>query len=537
MRDQHLRAFLGEPQTRPGIAATAYDTAWVASIPRHPGHTQPRFPATLQWLIEHQRFDGSWGGAVRYEHDRILSTLAALGALARFGRGPRASACLESGTRYLWQHGRLIASEPMELVAFELLLPALIQRAQLAGIAVPPGLDIYEAKRAKKLCMIPGNALYSPNSPLVHSIEFLGDEADPTLLKAAQGANGSLGNSPAATAFFLSFSEDWRAQQYLQHCLGQNGGAAAPVAEPCETFELLWVAYHLLLARVPAKVVLNAQDRAGLRQALASGGVSFSSSFPIVDADDTAVALVLLHDLGEDVDPSVLQAFALPDGYFATYPQERHSSVGTNLHVLHALLRVPGYPERAHVIKQLVDYVIDQRIDGAFWLDKWHISPYYATAHALRVLAELPADQAKRIQPAIGRAREWLRETQNADGSWGFYDQPTVEETAYGLLALTAGARHDRDCLPCDRASQYLQSHAQSRGARPCAPTTDEEMFPPLWIEKCLYTPKLIVQATIESALLANAAEHALSPAQACGSNRAQEYEGSRGRLDEEREL
>ena len=29
-------------------------------------------------------------------------------------------------------------------------------------------------------------------------------------------------------------------------------------------------------------------------------------------------------------------------------------------------------------------------------------------------------------------------QSQNADGSWGFYGQPTAEETAYGLLALAA---------------------------------------------------------------------------------------------------
>ena len=82
---------LGTPEYRPGIAGTAYDTAWLAGIATAHNACEPEFPASLQWLREHQLPDGSWGGVVRYEHDRILCTLAALASLAtpsiaRFGR-------------------------------------------------------------------------------------------------------------------------------------------------------------------------------------------------------------------------------------------------------------------------------------------------------------------------------------------------------------------------------------------------------------------------------------------------------------------
>src|SRR5438105_3378636 len=111
------------PEQRPGIAGTAYDTAWLAGVPALTGRTASHFPAALDWLVEHQWPDGSWGGAVRYEHDRILCTLAALAPLATFGHNARAWACVQRGVRYLWQHGHLLAGEPAELVGFELLLP------------------------------------------------------------------------------------------------------------------------------------------------------------------------------------------------------------------------------------------------------------------------------------------------------------------------------------------------------------------------------------------------------------------------------
>src|SRR5206468_8411493 len=133
-------------------------------------------------------------------------------------------------------------------------------------------------------------------------------EADPAGLRSAQGHNGSIGNSPAATAFFLNRTDhdNRSALSYLETCVGRGGGATAPVLHPCETFELLWAAYHLYLGGAPSHSLLRTAERRQLLQALQhSGGVSLSPTFPIPDADDTAVALLLLHDLGERVDPSV----------------------------------------------------------------------------------------------------------------------------------------------------------------------------------------------------------------------------------------
>ncbi|HEX5501923.1 MAG TPA: prenyltransferase/squalene oxidase repeat-containing protein [Thermomicrobiales bacterium] len=493
---------LGAPGARPGIAGTAYDTAWLAGVPAPADPGLPRFPAALQWLVEHQRPDGSWGGAVRYEHDRVLGTLAALGSLAVFGRRAADHDAVARGTRYLWQRGHLLAGEPVEPVGCELLLPALVARARRAGVPVPPHLDIYGRERAEKLRLLPPDALYSPRVTVVHSLEFLGDEGDPAGLRAARGPNGSLGNSPAATAYYLAQSDDPAALAYLEGCLARTGGAMAPVLHPCETFELLWAAYHYALAGVPAARLLGPDERAALGAALRAGGVSLSPTFPIADADDTAVALLLLHDLGEPCDPRVLERFALgPGGCFASFPHERHASVGVNLHALHALARVPGYPDRERVMTRLLDYLAAEQRGGLYWLDKWHISPYYATAHALCILGALPPDLAARAAPLAARAREWVRQTQNGDGSWGFYGEPTAEETAYAVLALAlargaAGAPSPRDRRRCAAGARYLRRAAGAAGA-------GAEDYPPLWIDKCLYTPTLIVRATIAAALAA----------------------------------
>jgi halimadienyl-diphosphate synthase len=328
----------------------------------------------------------------------------------------------------------------------------------------------------------------------VHSLEFLGDRVDVAGLRQAQGANGSVGNSPAATAFYLARSADGRALAYLEQCLARSGGAMAPVLHPCETFELLWSAYHLFLAGAPAARLLTGAERAALAEALRRGGVSLSPTFPIADADDTAVALRLLHDAGEAVQPRVLEAFATPGGFFASFPHERHPSVGVNLHVLDAIAGVPGYPDAARTIERLVDYIAGQQVRDLYWIDKWHISPYYATAHAVCILGALPPAWRRRVGPALERARDWLRQTQNGDGSWGFYGQPTAEETAYGVLALAGAsgveAMPAADRRRCAAAARFLRRSAG-------------EPFPPMWVDKCLYTPTLVVQAIIDAALVA----------------------------------
>jgi halimadienyl-diphosphate synthase len=474
---------LAAPENRPGIAGVAYDTAWLAGVPAAADRGVSRFPTSLRWLADHQLSDGSWGSSVRYEHDRVLCTLAALAPLAQFGRRDDDRRAVEAGTRYLWQHGHLLGHEPIELVGFELLLPTLVERASAAGVAVPPHLDVYQAERTRKLNLLPAEMLYSSNTTAVHSLEFLGQQADTARLRDAQGHNGSVGNSPAATAYLLSHFDDPRAADYLARCLDWTGGATAPVLHPCETFELLWSAYHLFLGGAPVHKLLTRAERAHLREALANGGVSLSPSFPIADADDTAVGLLLLHEVGERVDPGVLRAFEGQDGTFVSFPYERHSSVGVNLHVLHALLGVPGYSGAVRAIGRIVDYLADQH-SGLYWIDKWHISPMYATAHAIHVLDQLPEHP---IQHVVQHSKEWLRQSQNGDGSWGFYGQPTAEETAYGLLALTSKFE-ERDRARCQAASASLNF-------------TRHDDFPPLWIDKCLYTPPLIVRAAIDAAV------------------------------------
>ena len=64
----------------------------------------------------------------------------------------------------------------------------------------------------------------------------------------------------------------------------------------------------------------------------------------------------------------------------------------------------------------------------AYWEDKWHLSPYYTTSHAIISCAGFENDL---VQNAVN----WINQHTKENGAWGIF-KPTAEETAYALQAL-----------------------------------------------------------------------------------------------------
>ncbi|KVH94410.1 Terpene synthase, metal-binding domain-containing protein [Cynara cardunculus var. scolymus] len=55
---------------------SAYDTAWVALVQDVNGSGRPQFPSCLEWIVNNQLPDGSWGeGLIFLAHDRIINTI------------------------------------------------------------------------------------------------------------------------------------------------------------------------------------------------------------------------------------------------------------------------------------------------------------------------------------------------------------------------------------------------------------------------------------------------------------------------------
>lgn len=468
---------------RDGTASeTAYDTAVVAGLASAHDPRRPAFPAALGWLRRHQHADGSWGGRIETGHDRLVATLATIVRLAELP-DEWAQAGVQAGAAYIWRHARDWQDDPHETVAFELLVPQLLDAARRGGLPLP-----YEAfapvlaLRAEKLGKIPPGYLYTAPTTLLHSLEFLGHEIDGERILPLRGRNGSYGCSPSATAHVLAHAHDDAAERYLRRVMQVSLNGGVPTIYPFEVFERGWVLYNLGLTF--DEIAGAATHRRFLLDSLKPEGLGMATAGLQPDCDDTAMALIVLARSGHAVNLDLLRPFER-EGWFSTFPFERTTSNSVNARVLEAVKLAGPAALRRHApqVAKIVGFLGDRRIEGAYWQDKWHISPFYATAQV--VLA------ARGIADGLlDGTRAWLLHTQRPDGSWGRYEG-TSEETAYALQALRALAP-DAD---------QLATAALARGASYLAQRFDDTDYPELWVGKGLYTPYAVVRAAVIAAL------------------------------------
>jgi len=404
---RHLLASLQQG----AISAAAYDTAFGARLRATDDPNALAYPQTLGWLLRSQNTDGSFGSALSIPKDKLISTLSALVALADLpqplqdGAAHRARA---KALRFIYEDTGNWQTGP-DLAGFELILPALLDEARARELPLP-----YErfmgisAQRDAKIGHIPPRLIYNVATPLLHSLEYLGNRIDLEAARAQLSPNGSFANSPSATAYFLLRTRDEQANEYIAMLLRNRGDGSLPTVAPFEVFEIAWVLYNLSRSgQRPAEAQPLLRY---LAQALTDDGVGVSREGLRPDADDTALTLTVLHRYGYPISAGPLRPFE-GVGFFFTFPLERDASVTANAHVLEVLQVVPPFP-RQHLIQQkVIKYLRDARVDGDHWVDKWHGSPFYATAHAVFALTASAPD-------ACVQAFSWLRDSQRKDGSW-----------------------------------------------------------------------------------------------------------------------
>lgn len=469
--------------------ASPYDTAWLARLPADDNQGE-RWPDLIDWLLEHQWPDGSWGGEIAYYHDRILCTLMAMITLKERAKEHPVGQAIRRGGDYIWRNLHFLHHDPIELVGFELIFPTLLAQARVLDLDVPAHSCGYGSIRAAKLRLLPEDSIYSPHTSVAFSLEFMGLKGDALQLGRMVGQNGSIANSPATTAYLLfQGGQDREALHYLEGMRAQPGGI--PHFYPLRIFEIAWVLEHLTFGGFSLKndSLIDPCLWAELESAMGPEGVSMDPAFGIKDGDTTAVAARMLTLGRGGVEPAILHRFEDPETrIFRTFRFERNASVSTNAHALEALALLPDYPDRQEVWDRVVTMLLAARKYQSYWIDKWHASPFYATSH---VLISLLHSEEPLVSECIGSV-DWLMHVQRSDGSWGHFDRGTAEETAYALLALLHFARRfeivDADVLR--RGAAYLWRVSQ-----------EIQAHPDLWIAKTLFAPQGVVKAAILAAL------------------------------------
>ncbi|MEP6984687.1 MAG: hypothetical protein ABI970_03760 [Chloroflexota bacterium] len=462
--------------------SVAYDTAWIARLSPH--FPKQGFDEALPWLRRRQHNDGSWGGEVLHYHDRIISTLAGMIALHTAGRGADDERRIRQGAAFLWRENGRLHHDANDTIGFPILAYSLVNEAVDLGLDIPKDLYQDVAKIEKKLNMLGHNPQLWRYTTLVVSLEalrsFIPDDAD------FIEANGSVGTSPAATVASLLKKPDDRAVRYLQQVVADQKDGGAPFVKPIDIFESLWTLNHLRLANAITP------DDPDVRRVLdfvwsmwsPEKGLSYSPYFPVTDLDDTAVAFGLLRWGGYAVSADVFKPYE-HEQHFCCYPGELDQSLSVNIRLLAALQMDRQYQHFDGWTQKISAMLRRFDLTGYFWFDKWHISPYYLTSTAVWSLHGI-------VDDLLPSRIKWIIKTQRDDGGWGYYNQSTIEETAYCLHALLFWDEHTEERIDpqiLDAAAKYLMDRFNSTH------------YPPLWIGKSLYTPRNVVRSAVLAAL------------------------------------
>jgi halimadienyl-diphosphate synthase len=484
------------------VSPSVYETARLVTLaPWLVGHAH-----RVLFLLRSQDGDGGWGGPDGYGLVPTLSaTEALLASLRRWQQGESAQvldyadvvSAADRGLRRLfgWLGAGARVVVP-DTIAAELVVPALVAQvnAHLDGFMLEPVMGLDGWRGSGRLLLPPGvddgllarlgylvRRGHALPTKLLHSLEAIG----PVVRGArfVHPVQGAVGCSPAATAAWLQEGTACRAAVGYLESAQARGRGPVPGVMPIPVFERAWVLAALTAAGI-GLMVPHGLSRS-LHAAFGEFGVAAGAGLP-PDSDDTAVALYALAQLGSPRALDCLLAYRV-GAYFSCFPDERTPSVSTNAHVLQTFGSylehdLPGRFRHHAVMGKLSGWLRDcQEADGSWW-DKWHASPYYATACCATTLHRYSRSASI---STVSRAVEWLLSSQREDGSWGRWSG-TYEETAYAVQTLL------QTCVP--RANNAV-AQAAARGSVFLQQSAGDLKHPPLWHGKDLYTPIRVVRA------------------------------------------
>lgn len=487
--DELVRSLMVQPWGQ--VTPSVYETGRLVTLtPWLTGHEE-----RIAYLLAAQRPDGTWGAPDGYGLVPTLSaTEAILSALARADPSVDRRSLTEAAERALralagWLPGRL---ELPDTPAIEHIVPSLITliNRHLESLPGHPPLPLPEGMGYDTLTAITSWIESGADLPekLLHALEIAGRAARqapavrPTPI-------GTIGASPAATAAWLgergTHAAYDPARGHLEAVVRRHGGPV-PVGLPITVFERGWVLSWLLRAGVPVDV--PPEMVADLRATIGPAGTPAGPGLP-ADADTTSVALYALALLDMPHEPDSLWAFHTGT-HFSTWPGEQGASASVNAHVLdafgqYAARRPTAAPRYGAAVAEVAAWIRDRQGADGRWADRWHASPYYATASCALALDEFGG------APSVGAVRgavDWVLDTQRPDGSWGRWEG-TAEETAYAMqvLLLTRWRGEPRCARAAARGLGFLES---APGGEPAA----------LWHDKDLYAPIAVVRAAVIAA-------------------------------------
>ncbi|KAK3143740.1 hypothetical protein QOZ80_4AG0304350 [Eleusine coracana subsp. coracana] len=211
------------------LPPSAYDTAWVSMVPLRGSDQTPCFPQCVEWILQNQQDDGSWGinqFDSSVNKSVLLSTLACILALKRWNFG---SENIWRGLHFIGRNFSVAMTEQIVApIGFNITFPGLLSLAIGMDLELPvrqTDVDAILHLRQVDLKRQDADNSCGRKAYMAYVAEGLGNQLDWNEAMMFQRKNGSLFNSPSATAVALIHEYSDQALQYLNCLVGKFGGA------------------------------------------------------------------------------------------------------------------------------------------------------------------------------------------------------------------------------------------------------------------------------------------------------------------------
>ncbi|KAK3024984.1 hypothetical protein RJ639_043248 [Escallonia herrerae] len=120
------------------LSPSSYDTAWVAMVPSRGALKEPLFPESVDWIMQNQHPNGSWG--LNPSHpllvkDSLSSTLACLLALQKWKLGEQ---LVQKGLDFIGSnHFYVNDKQQPSPIGFDIVFPGMVSKAIELGLNLP----------------------------------------------------------------------------------------------------------------------------------------------------------------------------------------------------------------------------------------------------------------------------------------------------------------------------------------------------------------------------------------------------------------
>ncbi|CAN0856418.1 Ent-kaurene synthase 2, chloroplastic [Linum grandiflorum] len=207
-------------------------------VPSTTSPKSPHFPGCINWILENQQKDGAWGVPnLKPEHttlllkDNLSSTLACVLALKRWGIGHQH---INNALGFIERNSTSLTDSTQQTpIGFDIVFPSMVEAAtQDFNLNLPLNASEIDRMLQSRDSLLQGSASarsHGHNAYLAYISEGMRNFSDWETAMSFQRNNGSLFNSPSATAAAFLSLQDSNSLNYLQTILDVQGNTVTAV--------------------------------------------------------------------------------------------------------------------------------------------------------------------------------------------------------------------------------------------------------------------------------------------------------------------